>query len=138
MLEKLSHLHRLCFLDKNWTAADFEDLQRSGAEVIFSDNSFIVWRVAADEAEIITIGVAPDARRTGTATALLRIMENEVRKVGVKKIFLEVAVTNQAAIGLYKRAGFTQVGTRSKYYLPPEALAKGGDGVDGAIMQKDL
>ncbi|MBR5566546.1 MAG: GNAT family N-acetyltransferase, partial [Alphaproteobacteria bacterium] len=74
MLEDLAELHQTCFPHKPWGADDFADLQKSGCEIIASQNGFIVWRATLDEAEIITIGVHPDARRSGIAAAMLGIM----------------------------------------------------------------
>ena len=127
-LDALVELHAECFPNKHWTALDFSELENSGCEIITSENSFIVYRVAADEAEIITIGVRPAARRNGTASALLGILENELQKKNIKKIFLEVAVDNDAALKLYEKNGFTRVGTRPKYY----------DGIDAVIMEKSM
>lgn len=128
MLDNLAHLHKLCFPHKPWGADDFADLKKSGCEIIASQNGFIVYRAVADEAEIITIGVAPDARRTGIAAAMIGIMEADLKKSGVKHIFLEVAADNTPARALYEQNGFVQIGVRPKYY----------DGVDAIMMRKDI
>lgn len=128
MLNKLAELHKQCFPHKPWGADDFDELKKSGCEIIASDNGFIVWRTVCDEAELITIGVAPGARRTGIAAAMLEIMAHELKKSGIKKIFLEVAADNTAARTLYEKNGFKPVGTRPKYY----------DGVDAILMARDL
>ncbi|MBR2393816.1 MAG: ribosomal protein S18-alanine N-acetyltransferase [Alphaproteobacteria bacterium] len=128
MLDNLANLHKQCFPHKPWTAADFADLKKSGCEIIASQNGFIVYRQTLDEAELITIGVAPDARRGGIAAAMLGIMEGELKKNGVKSIFLEVAQDNTPARNLYKQNGFTEIGVRPKYY----------DGVDAIMMRKDI
>lgn len=128
MLNKLAELHKQCFPHKPWGANDFAELKKSGCEIIASDNGFIVWRTVCDEAELITIGVAPDARRGGIAAAMLGIMAHELKKAGIKKIFLEVAATNTPARTLYEKNGFKTVGTRPKYY----------DGVDAILMARDL
>ncbi len=128
MLDNLANLHKQCFPHKPWTAADFADLKKSGCEIIASQNGFIVYRQTLDEAELITIGVAPDARRGGIAAAMLGIMEGELKKNGVKSIFLEVAQDNTPARNLYKQNGFTEIGVRPKYY----------DGVDAVMMKKEL
>ena len=65
MFEKLSNLHKKCFPNKPWSAQDFANLKKSGCEIIMSENGFIVYRITADEAEIITIGVNPEMRRNG-------------------------------------------------------------------------
>lgn len=125
MLNKIANLHKLCFPHKPWDATEFASLKQSGAEIIASENGFIVWRCAADECEIITIGVHPDFRGTGIADALLQLMEKE--QVG-EKIFLEVAENNIPAKKLYERNGYKQIAVRQGYY----------DGIDALIMGKDL
>ncbi len=128
MLNELANLHQKCFPHKPWSADDFADLKKSGCEIIASQNGFIVWRAVADEAELITIGVAPDARRTGIGAAMIGIMEGELKKSGVKSVFLEVAENNTPARKLYEQNGYVQIGVRPKYY----------DGIDAIMMKKDL
>lgn len=128
MLNELANLHQKCFPHKPWSANDFADLKNSGCEVVASQNGFIVWRTTLDEAELITIGVAPDARRTGIAAAMMGIMESELKKSGVKSVFLEVAENNIPARKLYEQNGYVQIGVRPKYY----------DGIDAIMMKKDL
>ena len=128
MLNELANLHKKCFPHKPWTADDFADLKKSGCEIIASQNGFIVWRVVADEAELISIGVSPDARRTGIAAAMIGIMEGELKKNGIKSVFLEVAENNIPARKLYEQNGYVQIGIRPKYY----------DGIDAIMMRKDI
>ena len=131
MYNELEKLYAQCFPEKThkWQANDFADLKKSGCEIIASQNSFIIWRTIADESEIISIGVAPNARRTGTATALLQIAENDIKKNGGKTIFLEVDKENIPAIGLYKKSGFINAGIRPHYYE---------NGNDAVIMKKEI
>ncbi len=128
MLNELANLHQKCFPHKPWSADDFADLKKSGCEIIASQNGFIVWRAVADEAELISIGVAPDARRTGIGATMIGIMEGELKKSGVKSVFLEVAENNTAARNLYEQNGYVQISVRPKYY----------DGIDAIMMKKDL
>jgi ribosomal-protein-alanine N-acetyltransferase len=128
MFTEIANLHKLCFPNKAWTASDFADLKKSGCEIIMSQNGFAVWRSVADEAEIITIGVAPNARRQGIGSAILCIIEKNVKNQGVNKIFLEVALNNIAGKKLYENNGYKVVGIRPKYY----------DGIDAVLMAKDL
>ena len=128
MLNDLENLHKICFPNKPWSATDFADLKKSGCDIIASQNGFIVWRVVADEAEIITVGVHPNARRIGIASAMLVLAENDAKKRGAKKIFLEVAENNTPARVMYKNNGYTQIGVRPKYY----------DGIDAILMEKIL
>lgn len=128
MYDEIATLHAKCFPHRPWTAADFSDLKKSGCEIIASQNGFIVWRQTLDEAEIITIGVAPDARGGGIASAMLGLMERDVKNNGGKKIFLEVAENNAPARALYANNGYNEIGRRPKYY----------DGVDAILMEKKL
>ena len=76
----------------------------------------LLGRVAADEAEVLTLAVAPSARRQGIATALLERRRRRVRARGGSAMFLEVAIGNAAALALYRREGFAEVGRRRRYY----------------------
>lgn len=128
MLNELAQLHALCFPHKPWAASDFADLKNSGCDIIASEHGFIVWRVVADQAEIITIGVHPDARQTGIASAMLVLAESDAKTRGANKMFLEVAENNRPARAMYEKNGYTQIGVRPKYY----------DGVDAILMEKEL
>jgi ribosomal-protein-alanine N-acetyltransferase len=129
MLDEISDLHKLCFPHKPWSREDFSDLKKSGCEIIASQHGFIVWRVVADQAEIITVGVHPEHRGAGIGSALLALMEQEVSKSAEKvKIFLEVAADNQAAVNLYKKSGYAKISIRRGYY----------DGTDAILMEKNL
>ena len=128
MFEELSNLHKKCFPNRPWSADDFRDLKQSGCEIIMSENGFIVYRIVVDECEIITIGVNPEKRRQGIASAMIGIIEKNIKNQGVKKLFLEVSSTNIPAQKLYENMGFKVVGLRPKYY----------DGVDAILMAKEI
>ncbi len=66
---------------------------------------------------IITIDVAPAARRRGMGTRLMDWMAAKGRELHVQALRLEVAVDNADAIGFYRRAGFAEVGRIPGYYL---------------------
>src|SRR5471030_1533709 len=76
----------------------------------------ILARVAADEAEILTLAVLPAQRRSGIATALLREAILVAVRMGARSVFLEVSVANIAARQVYTRAGFIETGRRPHYY----------------------
>ena len=128
MFTELANLHKKCFPNRPWSADDFRDLKNSGCEIIMSENGFIVYRIAADEAEIITIGVNPEMRHNGIASTMIGIIEKTLKNQGVKKLFLEVASNNIPAQKLYENTGFKTVGLRPKYY----------DGIDAILMSKDI
>jgi ribosomal-protein-alanine N-acetyltransferase len=76
----------------------------------------LLGRVAADEAEVLTLAVAPNARRRGIARLLLQAASKETLLRGGRTIFLEVAEGNVPARNLYSRFGFVEVGRRRRYY----------------------
>src|SRR5262249_3464495 len=73
-------------------------------------------RFAADEAEILTLGVAPSARTQGIGGQILDAVVTLVRRRGSRSLFLEVAVDNGHARRLYASRGFREVGRRPGYY----------------------
>ena len=77
---------------------------------------FVMSRIAADEAEILSVAVTRWCRGSGLAARLLRLHLSRLAARGVAAIFLEVEENNQPAIRLYRRAGFEQVGKREGYY----------------------
>ncbi len=89
----------------------------------------VLMRVAADEAEILTLGVAPEARRRGIARALVEAGCEAAGKGGAAKVFLEVAARNAGARALYEGSGFVKTGVRRKYYA---------DGSDALTMTRTL
>ena len=72
-----------------------------------------------DEADVMNIATDPAHRERGAAKALLEEMFSRLISQGVKKLTLEVRPSNQAAIGLYERYGFREVGRRKNYYRNP-------------------
>lgn len=77
---------------------------------------FVLARSAADEAEIVSLGVRSGLRRRGIGAELVRAVCGRTFDAGVSKIFLEVSVANAAARGLYAGLGFCEVGHRFDYY----------------------
>lgn len=77
---------------------------------------FVMAQLAADEAEILSIGVASDWQRKGVGRRLVEGVARAVRRAEAKTLFLEVAADNDAAIELYQRAGFMGTGLRRGYY----------------------
>lgn len=73
-------------------------------------------RVLADEAEILTVGVVPTARRQGLARQLVAALLDAARAGGAAQIYLEVRVDNAAARALYLTEGFAEIGVRRGYY----------------------
>jgi ribosomal-protein-alanine N-acetyltransferase len=78
---------------------------------------FIISRMAADEAEILSVAVDSAYRGRAVAGALLRHHLGRLAAFGVRSVFLEVDEGNISALRLYRRAGFAEVGRREGYYL---------------------
>ena len=76
----------------------------------------VLARVAADEAEVLTLAVMPHARRAGLARGLLAAACTEAARRGAAAMLLEVGAANVAAQALYAGAGFCAVGRRRGYY----------------------
>jgi len=76
----------------------------------------ILARVAADEAEVLTLAVDPARRRRGLGRLLLCQAMRTATERGARTVFLEVADANLAARALYAAAEFSQAGRRPRYY----------------------
>ena len=74
---------------------------------------------AADEGNLVSIGVHPDYREMGIATELLDICCQLSSARGVASIHLEVRESNEAAIALYEKEGFVKNGKRPRFYREP-------------------
>ena len=74
----------------------------------------------AEEGEITNVAVMATERRRGIADALLKQIDIEAKNRNVTKIFLEVRVSNEAALQLYQRHGYKLCGTRKNFYRLPQ------------------
>jgi ribosomal-protein-alanine N-acetyltransferase len=135
----LARLHATSFTPP-WSAADIAGLLDGPGGfglAAFDDaetpQAFILARAIAGEAEILTLAVAPARRREGLARALVEAAAGSAAVLAAESLFLEVAADNAGAIGLYRAAGFAEVGRRRGYY--PRS---GAPAVDALIMRRDL
>jgi ribosomal-protein-alanine N-acetyltransferase len=128
----LAAIHATAF-DRPWTDMEFAELFATGAFALAEPGGFILVRVAADEAEILTLAVEPERRRQGIALALIRAACHAAEERGAEAIFLEVALDNEAALAVYNRARFEKVAVRPHYYPRP-----GGQKVDAQILSRPL
>ena len=119
-LAALARLHALCFRQA-WTEEALRSLLKSpGSAAFAAQGGFVLVRIAGDEAEILTLAVAPDTRRRGIASALLGAAAAHAGEAGARTMFLEVSESNDAAMALYARAGFRGAGRRKSYYSPSD------------------
>jgi [ribosomal protein S18]-alanine N-acetyltransferase len=77
---------------------------------------FLITQCLGEDAEILTLGVAPAYRRQGIARVLLVDFFARARAVGATRVVLEVAADNPPALALYQSLGFERLGTRPNYY----------------------
>ena len=137
-IDALAKLHAAAF-DPSWSAEDIRQmLSARGTFALAVDAApgslagFILCRVIAGEAEVLTLAVRPEHRRRGVGGALLAAAEAIASKTATA-MFLEVAADNIGAIALYERAGYAAVGRRAGYYA-----RRAGAGADAVVMRRAL
>lgn len=131
---QVAQLEALCFSDP-WS-------ERSVAGEL--DNPLSTWLVYADgdhvlgyvgsqtvmgETDMMNVAVHPDARGQGIATRLILALVEDLKKQGSHCLTLEVRASNQNAISLYQKLGFSQIGRRPNYYRNPKE--------DALILRKE-
>jgi ribosomal-protein-alanine N-acetyltransferase len=105
-----------------WTLGNFSDALRSGYECKVYENEagemlgYAVLMLAVDEAELLDIAIGAQHQRQGRGRKLLEEMMVLARRRDMRRMVLEVRASNAAAIGLYRRAGFADIGLRRDYY----------------------
>jgi len=120
----LAVIERRCFGDP-WSEASFrEALRASWSFGLVAENpdqviGYVVAREAAGTGEILNLAVDLPHRRRGIARALLEAALAALRRRRAEEVYLEVRASNEAAQGLYRRAGFLPVGRRRGYYRNP-------------------
>jgi ribosomal-protein-alanine N-acetyltransferase len=134
----LAQIHGASF-HRGWGESEFDSMLterntlvhrlRMGRKVV----GFAVSRMAADEAEILSIAVAESHRGRGLSHTLLLTHLGHLAGRGVRTVFLEVEENNQPARRLYERAGFAVVGRRERYYRQG-----GGEPLNALLMRRDL
>jgi [ribosomal protein S18]-alanine N-acetyltransferase len=117
----LAAIHAASFR-RGWSESEFEALLTDRAVVAQRASvgrrvvGFILSRVAADEAEILSVAVGKRQRGHGVGRRLLDLHLGRLAARGVTAVFLEVEDSNVAALRLYRSLGATAVGRRARYY----------------------
>jgi ribosomal-protein-alanine N-acetyltransferase len=133
-------LHNACFIDDPWNSAAFAEMMAIPgtfgfiACLIEDPLGLLLCRAVAGECEVLTLGVVETARGAGLGRDLLLAGLHRAGQFGVRKMFLEVAVDNGPAMGLYRSAGFSITAVRPGYYQRRQAPGP----VDAAVMMKSL
>lgn len=120
-----------------WTEGIFRDCMRTGyrcevAELGEEIVAFSVLQIAVGEAHILNVCVHSKRRHKGIGSAVLTRLMGMAEQAQVHSIFLEVRPSNRAALGLYEKFGFIEVGLRKQYY--PTATGR----EDALILAKEL
>jgi ribosomal-protein-alanine N-acetyltransferase len=117
----LAALHEASF-HRGWSEPEFErllidrDVIAHRAMIGRRLAGFIISRIIAGEAEILSVAVASAHRGKGLARQMLNLHLRRLAGIGTRTVFLEVDEGNLPACRLYKRAGFRSVGRREGYY----------------------
>ena len=134
----MATLHNASFR-RGWSDGEFESMLGDHAVVAHramrGNNlaGFIISRMAAGEAEILSVAVAAAARGRGLAGRMLHLHLRRLAGLGVRAVFLEVGEDNEPAIRLYASAGFEEVARREGYYRDT-----GGRGATALVLRCDF
>ncbi len=134
-LAEMARLHGAAFVTpRPWSEAEITELLASPLCFVLDEpQGFVMGRVVAGEAELLTIAVEPMAQGRGVGTRLMVRFLDELDRRGAETVFLEVAETNAAARALYSGAGFAVTGRRRGYYHGPDGVA-----VDAIVMGRRM
>lgn len=138
--EDVAQLHGEYF-DRGWSVVECENLIADatcyglGARLAQGEPlcGFLLCRIAADEAEILSIAVARHARERGIAKAMLARGIAGLGVERVRSLFLEVEAENIAALKLYRHFGFEEVGRRPAYYRKAD-----GTTAEAIVMRRNF
>jgi len=132
---RISEIEKECFPQEHWSykmlASSFQTENFIG--VLAEDEGDILGyggiTVAADCADIDNVAVAEPFRKSGVGKAIIAKLTELAAARGVKKVFLEVRVSNSVAMELYLKSGFSGLYARTRYYP---------DGEDCLVMVKEV
>jgi len=135
---QLARIHAASF-HRGWGEGEFESMLTERNTLVHRLKigrrlaGFIISRIGADEAEILSVALDPSQRGRGLSRDLLLTHLGHLAGRGVRTVFLEVEENNQPARRLYQRAGFATVGRRKRYYQQV-----GGEQLNALLMRRDL
>lgn len=132
-----------------WKIGMFQDCLRMGYHgyvIVQGDDvqAYGILSSAAQESHILTLAVEPSCQRRGLGQKLLSFLLGKAREDGSETVFLEVRCSNLAALQLYRKLGFNEIGTRKNYYardshpLESRSNALRGGREDAIVMAKTL
>jgi ribosomal-protein-alanine N-acetyltransferase len=104
------------FMNEIYKPLSLPKVARSGDKIV----GYICANQVLDEGHILNVTVRPGHRGQGIAVELLRCATGILAERGCKEIFLEVRISNEAALRMYEKAGFRMISARKRYYTSPE------------------
>ena len=136
---ELARIHAASFY-RGWPSEEFSSFLRDTNSPVYIAcdakrriAGFALIRLAADEAELLTIAVDPKWRGKGLGRALMQAVFADLMMSPARRMFLDVDEQNVAAIRLYGREGFTTISSRKGYYPRPD-----GSAATALVMARDL
>ena len=140
--DEIAALHREDF-QRPWSGSEFASLIDQDTVFGFTARpvgrpkgslaGFVLARMAAGEAEILTVAVSRRSRRAGVGRMLMDAVLRRLHAERADALFLEVDESNEAALALYRRLGFREVARRPGYYDGPDRKKS-----DALVMRRDL
>jgi len=137
--DAVAKLHAQSFY-RGWPRQDIEAylLDRDTPTLVACDAKrhiagFSMLRLLGDDVELMTIAVAPKYRGKGVGAALLKACFEDLLMTPSRRMILEVAADNPAAIRLYQKLGFEKMSERKGYYARPD-----GQPATALVMARNL
>lgn len=133
-VEQIAALEKICFSDP-WSersiSSELENKLAFWLVALDEDTvaGYIGSQTVMDETDMMNVAVHPDYRRQGVAEALINALITELKQMGSHWLTLEVRASNCAAISLYEKLGFSEIGRRKNYYRNPRE--------DALILRKE-
>ena len=123
----LAEIHASAFA-RPWSVVEFERMLADDhitADGLFvarkpEPAGFVLSRRVGDEAEVLSVAIAPELRGRNCARPLLASHLDSLARQRVRRVHLEVEEGNVRALALYRRLGFGEIGRRVGYYLKPD------------------
>ena len=133
-VRQIAELERLCFNDpwsENSIASELNNKLSLWLVALEDDKvvGYVGSQTVLGETDMMNVAVHPDYRKQGIGTGLIVGLIGELEKRGSHSLMLEVRVSNESAISVYQKLGFTEVGRRKNYYRNPKE--------DALILRKE-
>ena len=133
-VSQIAKLEELCFNDpwsENSIASELDNKLSHWLVAVEDDNvvGYVGSQTVLGETDMMNIATHPDYRKQGIATRLILGLVDALEKRGSHSLMLEVRASNETAISIYRKLGFSEVGRRKNYYRNPKE--------DALILRKE-